>query len=267
MSVAVAALPATVAYADAVGVAKWEGYVVSEEDAFRAFMRGPVANRVRDVDVQYPFEDELRALATTGLGTGFLEQFLAAVPEEKGWEIGEAFAQAVIAEDANREVIWPWNERRDRRTPQASLPGADLVGLYRDIQGFALLFGEVKVSSEVRAPPQVMYGRSGMMWQLENNATHLGVQHSLLRWLRVRCRTPDLVAAYREAVGRYLNSSGKDLLLIGVLLRDTGSDERDVRSRAQYLAGRLVSPARVEVLAWYLPVPVADWAAVLGGTA
>ena len=267
MPVQVARLPATVCYAGSEGVAIWEGHEVSDEEAFGSFLRGPVARRVRDICVQEPFEDELRALATTGLGTEFLERFLAAAPERSGWKIGEAFAEALLEEDVNRQVIWPWNERRDRRTPQASLPGADLVGFCQDTRGFALLFGEVKTSSEVRSPPQVMYGRSGMTWQLEGNATHLSVQHSLLKWLRFRCLTPDLVTVYREAVGRYLNPSGKDLLLIGVLLRDTISDERDVMSRARYLASRLDSPTRVEVQAWYLPVAVSDWPAVLRAAA
>lgn len=267
MSVMIPALPATVAYAATEGVVMWEGQEVSDENDFRAFLKGPVATRVQDVDVGEPFEDELRALATTGLGTEFLEQFLAAVPEEQGWGIGEALAETILSEDVNRDIIWPWNERRDRRTPQASLPGADLVGFCRDAQGFALVFGEVKTSSDARVPPQVMYGRSGITWQLENNATHLGVQHSLLKWLRCRCLTPDLVAVYRQAVSRYLNSSGTDLLIIGVLLRDTRSDERDVKPRARYLAGTFAGPTRVEILAWYFPVAIADWAAVLGGVA
>ena len=162
MSVTVPALPAAIAYAATEGVVRWEGYAIPDEDAFCAFLEGSVATRVQDVDVAEPFEDELQALATTGLGTEFLKQFLSAVPEEKGWEIGEALAESILGEDANRDIIWPWNERRDRRTPQASLPGADLVGFCRDAQGFTLLFGEVKTSSDARVPPQVMYGRSGM---------------------------------------------------------------------------------------------------------
>ena len=260
-------LPASVAYAGNEGVARWEGYDVSDKEAFHAFLTGPVADRAQDVDVQEPFEDELKALATTGIGTEFLRQFLAAVPDDRDWEVGEAFAETILAEDVNREVIWPWSERRDRRTPQASLPGADLVGFSRDAEGFVLLFGEVKTSTDLRVPPGVMLGRSGMTWQLENNATHLGVQHSLLRWLRLRCRTAELVAVYRAAVGRYLNSAGKDLLIIGVLLRDTGSDERDVESRARHLGSALDSPTRVEIMAWYFPVAIADWPGVLGGAA
>ena len=265
MPVAVHALPASVAYVGVEGMVGWEGYAVSDEEALRSFLRGPVAARARDAEDGESFEDELQALATTGMGTEFLARFLAAVPDQKSWEIGEAFAEAVLTEDANRDVIWPWNELRDRRTPQASLPGADLVGFCRDGNGFCLLFGEVKTSADAAAPPQVMYGRSGMTWQLETNATRLDVQHSLLRWLRWRCRSVELRTVYRQAVGRYLNSSGRDLLIVGVLLRDTRSNEKDVESRARYLAGCLAAPTRVEVYAWYLPVAIADWPAVLGG--
>ncbi len=196
-----------------------------------------------------------------------MKRVIAAAPVDRDWEVGEAIAETILAEDENREVVWPWNERRDRRTPQASLPGADLVGFGRDAGGFVLLFGEVKTSADVRVPPGVMRGRSGMTWQLENNATQLGVQHSLLRWLRLRCLASEHEAMYREAVGRYLNSRGKDLLIIGVLLRDTESDERDVESRARHLADVLHHPARVEIMAWYLPVAISEWPAGLGEVA
>ena len=265
MPVSVASLPASVAYEGERGVVRWEGYSVSDRAAFHSFLAGPVADRIKDVEVSEPLEDEFRALATTGVRTEFLERFLTAIPDEKGWEIGEALAETVLEKDSSRDIIWPWNEHRDRRTPQASLPGADLVGFCRDTHGHALLLGEIKTSADKRVPPHVMNSRSGMTWQLENNATNLGVQHSLLKWLRLRCLKPDLISAYREAVGRFLNSSGKDLILIGVLLRDTSSDENDVRSRACHLANRITDPVRVELLAWYLPIAIADWPAVLGG--
>ena len=268
MLVTVPSLPASVAYSEEVGVVRWEGYEVSDDSVFRTFLKGPVARRVRDLDVQESFEDELQAVATTGVGTEFLARFLEAAPaHEEAWEIGEALAETILAEDANRTVVWPWHGRRDRRTPRTSLPGADLVGFGRDARGFVLLFGEVKTSSDARVPPRVMLGPGGMTWQLENNATQLDVQHVLLRWLRLRCLTPEHVAMYREAVGRYIDSSGKDLLLVGVLLRDTRSDENDIASRARRLAGVIENPARVEITAWYLPVAISDWPTVLGEVA
>ena len=139
MPIVITALPADIAYQGSAGVAMWEGYKVSDEAAFLAFLRGPVAARSRDAEAQDDFEDELQALATTDMSIDFLRQVLQAVPADKGWEIGEALAETLLREDDNREVIWPWNELRDRRTPQASLPGADLVGLCRDDQGFCLL--------------------------------------------------------------------------------------------------------------------------------
>jgi len=66
-------------------------------------------------------------------------------------------------------------------------------------------------------------------------------------------------------VGQYLASAGKELLLVGVLLRDTQPDERDVKSRATALADKLPAPTRIEIIAWYLPVPIKQWPALLRG--
>lgn len=56
---------------------------------------------------------------------------------------------------------------------------------------------------------------------------------------------------------------GKDILLVGVLLRDTEPNELDVTARAVALAKSLRAPTRIEVTAWYLPVLIKDWPALL----
>jgi hypothetical protein len=245
----------------------WRGNVVADLGIFGEYMRGTVHDRIEDAETKNPFAAELRSLATTGMATEFVEKLLHTVPEPEGWEVGEALAECVVSQDDKREISWLWNTVRDRRTPRASLPGADLVGFCKRDQVVLLLFGEVKSSSDSDAPPNVMYGGSGMTWQLEENATRLDIQHTLLKWLRTRCTSEGHVALYRSAVQRYLASQGKEILLVGILLRDTQPDERDVKNRARTLATKLPPPTQIEIVAWYLPVPIRNWPSLLhGGT-
>jgi hypothetical protein len=262
-----ASLVSDVHYSGAHGNAIWYGRVVLDEDHFKSYVISRVRARVEDDDVRGPFEAELRGMATTGMQTGFVERLLRAVPDEKSWAVGEALAECVLADDDTREICWPWNLVRDRRTPRASLPGADLVGFCKEGESVLLLFGEVKTSSDAGTPPNVMNGSGGMVWQLEEEATRLDIQHALLKWLRSRCDAPEHLKLYRSAVQRYVHSVGKEILLVGILLRDTKPSELDLTARAKALAMKLSTPTRIEIMAWYLPVPINDWPALLhGGT-
>lgn len=257
----VPALGSRVCYSNSNGSVVWEGRTVENTKNFQNFLKEVVRTRV--MDGVSPFESDLHGLATTGMATEFVERLLRAVPEPENWEIGEALADCALQHDSGREVVWPWNTVCDRRTPRASLPGADLVGFFRDGDNVLLLFGEVKTSSEVGSPPNVMYGGSGMTWQLEENATRLDVQHALLRWLHARCQSVLHRELYSKAVGQYLASGGKKLLLVGVLIRDTEPNELDLKNRAKALAKKLRKPTRVEIIAWYLPVAIQKWAKLL----
>ena len=239
----------------------WEGRVVTDQNRFREYIRQVVGPRVADAGSS--FASDLRGLATTGMATEFVERLLKAVPESEGWEVGEALAECALQGDSGREVHWPWNSVCDRRTPRASLPGADLVGFYREDDTVLLLFGEVKTSSDAGTPPGVMNGGSGMAWQFEQSATRLDIQHALLRWLHARCQSPPCRDLYERAVGRYLKSRGKELLLVGVLIRDTAPSELDLKARGKTLSTKLGAPTRIELIAWYLPVPIADWPKLL----
>lgn len=256
---AVAALLPETRYSGSKDCAQWCGHVVADEGRFRAYVAGRVKPRVEDDEGHEPFAAELRAMATTGMATEFVEMLLRAVPVEKSWAIGEALAECVLADDENRQICWPWNLVRDRRTPRASLPGADLVGFCKEGEAVLLLFGEVKTSSDAHAPPKVMHGSAGMVWQLRDEATRLDVQHALLKWLRARCECPEHRQLYCAAVQRYVRSGGREILLVGILLRDTEPNELDVAVRAEALAASLASPTRIELAAWYLPVPIKDW--------
>lgn len=250
-------LGSVVHYSGHVGAASWEGRSVTDATRFKRFAREVI--RPRLADAESSFESDLQGMATTGMATEYVERLLKAVPEPTDWEVGEALAECALRSDWGREVHWPWNTVRDRRTPRASLPGADLVGFCRHDEKVTLLFGEVKTSTDRATPPNVMYGGSGMTWQLEQSAIRMDIQHTLLKWLHARCGTDRYHNFYKQAVGHYLRSEGKDLLLVGVLIRDTNPDERDLKNRAEALSHRLASPTRIDLIAWYLPVPIADW--------
>lgn len=188
---------------------------------------------------------------------------LRAVPEPKAWEVGEAFAECVLRDDPQREVHWPWNTVRDRRTPRASLPGADLVGFCRDGTNVFLLIGEVKTSADTSTPPSVMSGPGGMAWQLERTDRRVDVQHALLKWLHTRCDSAFYRELFRKAAERYIASGGRALMLVGVLLRDTSPSELDLKAPGEGLARRLGEPTRVDFTAWYLPVPIVEWPALM----
>ena len=254
-------LNSTVVYSGESNPVQWEGRLVEDKVRFTRYIREVVQPRIADEETD--FDTELRSLATTGMTTQFLERLLKAVPNPENWELGEALAECALRDDSGRQVCWPWNLVRDRRTPRASLPGADLVGFYFEDETVLLLVGEVKTSSDSNTPPGVMSGGGGMAWQLEQNAKRLDVQHALLIWLHSRCKEQPFRDLYKKAVERYLESGGKDLLLIGVLIRDTPPSELDLKARGTTLAVRLNDLKRVDLIAWYLPIRIVNWAPLL----
>lgn len=255
-------LAATDCFSDSTGSTTWRGRHVTEKANFSGYLRHRVYPRLRDADGPETVETALQALATTGMASDHLAKLLRAVPEPHGWELGEALAECVLQDDFHGHVCWPWNTVRDRRTPRASLPGADLVGFLRESDAVFLLIGEVKTSSDRDVPPQVMYGGSGLVWQLRESASRLDVHYTLLAWLQHRCITPEHKDLFQRSVSRYLTSGGKELLLVGVLVRDTVPDEKDLQKSAKTLAQTIVSPTTTELVAWYLPEPISDWAAI-----
>ena len=141
------------------------------------------------------------------------------------------------------------------------------MGFYVEGETVLLLVGEVKTSSDLTTPPGVMSGGGGMAWQLEENAKRLDIQNALLKWLRSRCKEQPFRDLYKKAVKRYVDSKGKDLLLIGVLIRDTPPNELDLKARGVTLSDRLNDLRRVSLIAWYLPIRITDWVPLLQGVA
>jgi hypothetical protein len=234
---------------------EWFGYSVQDNQNYQTFMENNVRERLNDIDGQEIVENHLRPLASTGFEMANLEILLnARTQEERDWAVGESFAEAILEREL--DVIFPWNHARDLRNENASLPGADIVGLINDNGQQKLLFGEVKTSIQEQYPPNVLYGQGGMTHQLEtigNNATRL---ITLITWLIYRCKETVYETNFNEAV-KYLlsSSSNQGMYLIGVLVRpNIIANVEDLRSRGTALGDTFNGTAtKTLLLAYYLP--------------
>ena len=239
-------------------VIRWQGIQFDDCDGFKAFMENDVASRLHDEAGKADFTSHLNSLASTGFAQASLQAILQAEqPEERDWAVGEAIAEAWLSREHG--AVWPWNTERDKRTPKASLPGADLIGFVTLGGESRLLLGEVKSSSDTNTPPNVMYGKKGITQQLENLATDLALLNTLIRWLQPRCRgNPVYQPILDSAFMLLLQSGNKAVAFFGVLVRDTQPDELDLAGRAQHLCSIIKSPANCNLFALYLPCPIAS---------
>jgi len=250
-------------YHSSEGCVSWQGEFAQDGVDFRAFLQGPVSARLNDTEGDKDFTEFLQGLSLTNMGQANLKEVLnAKVPETRDWAAGEALAEAVLI--AQQAVVLPWNTERDKRNPFASLPGADIVGFQRDGSSYRLALGEVKCSSEATSPPQVMYGKSGMTYQLDTLAHNLETIYQLLKWLFPRVKNTKHEIAFQEACVCYFNSDLRDLALFGILVRDQEPRESDLEARGRHLANHLQAPTRCHLIALYLPLPIAQLPQAIG---
>ena len=250
-------------YAGEQAIVRWEGVQVQDLNQFRLYLSGNVKPRLEDHAGRDELLAEIRGLGSTGFGIAHLEDLIENESVEvKDWEVGEALAECILSD--KYDVIWPWNMMRDSRNPLASDQGADLVGFIEIDGQVRFLFGEVKVSHDTGTPPGVMSGKSGMIQQLERLAEEPHLHGQLITWLYHRCKHDyDLMEKYKAALAFHGDNESKGTYLFGVLLRDTSPQQDDLRTRGTALGNSLVEPTSGKLDAWYLPIPIAQWPAVI----
>ena len=236
----------------------WYGVGMTEGDDFNRFLTKNVASRLYDEEGQSEFETHLRSLGDSGFVQGNLDGLVSSSTEEigTGWRVGEAIAEAFLAQEYS--IVWPWNMNRDRRNPKASLPGADLVGFKVDGSNVQFAFGEVKTSSDSDSPPGVMKGYKGMTNQLKNLSEASSLVWEIIRWLYWRCKREPYQGFFNSAIKLFAETEKTAFSLYGVLIRDTPSDERDLSQSGRTLAGILSYPTICHLFAIYIPCAVDD---------
>ena len=254
----------TTSYMDRDRQVSWRGVKMEDGKGFNMFLIDDVASRFYDKEGSDEFEAHLRAVANTGFARDNLDAILAAeIPATRDWALGEAMAEAYLSRE--HKITWPWHMDRDKRNPNASLSGADLVGFSIEGEFVRLVLGEVKTSSDTSTPPSVMNGRSGMTHQIDELASNLSLVCQLLKWLLHRCKGTEYEASFNAAVGLLLDSGNKAIAFFGVLIRDTQPDELDLQARGRTLAGRLQDPTTCHLIAIYLPCVISDLPTRLSG--
>lgn len=237
----------------------WCGIKMTDGDDFNTFLTKNVASRLYDEEEQAEFKAHLRGLNNTEFARENLDVTLAADAAEskKPWDVGEAIAEAFLTQEHN--VVWPWNMNRDKRNPNASLAGADLVGFKIEGSKVQFVFGEVKSPiSNSSSPPAVMRGPTGMTNQLKNLMEDSTLILGLIRWLYSRCKTGPHEKSFNSALKLFIESGKKKVFLYGVLVRHTTPIEKDLRKSGQELADVIGPPVICHLFAIYIPCMVAD---------
>lgn len=250
--------------------------LVYSEDELETALGGPVLAILRDDAGNEVLSGLLTGVAETEFQKESVGRILSykRIPED--WRVGEAIAESYL--NVHRACIFPWPAGRDKKNPESSQPGADLVGFQHTddtARPHRFAFGEVKTSSERRWPPQVMYGRHGMVRQIESLRDNKEVKDHLVRYLGHRILGTgwryqynkegasyvlvvlgDLHLVWQnqflEAASRYL-ADPTDVSLFGVLVRDVEPRASDLRNRAETLASDCPEQTSIELTAIYLP--------------
>ncbi len=216
---------------------------------------GPVAALVFDDAGAANLAALLGSVADTEFAQDELTRVLQPSADIENWRVGEAIAESYLLD--HRGCSFPWPDGRDERKSGSSLPGADLVGFHKQGGGDRFTFGEVKTSGEATYPPQTMYGRYGLIQQLEDLRDNVYLRNDLVKYLGHRAAADPWQEQYRAAGRRYLANS-HDVQLFGVLVRDVPPHQDDLRTRVERLATGRPDGTGIEMLCIYLPATSID---------
>lgn len=134
------------AYEDKLGdTVNWVGIKLKDTKEFNTFLGTRVFNRVVDLKGEKECTEFLSGLSIAHMGNENLTSHLSSRVQEVKTSVGcEALAEAYLEDQEG--VVFPWNAKRDLRNPNASLSGADIVGIVGEDSESIFAFGECKKS-------------------------------------------------------------------------------------------------------------------------
>lgn len=216
-----------------------------------AMLAGPVKDILLDTTGKQELNAILAGLATTDFSQKEIEHILQNDVYYEDWLVGEAIAEAFVGKTAQCE--YPWPTSRDLKNTNASPAGCDLTGFQfteNQENPYRFSFGEVKTSYDENSPPSVMTGLGKQLFGLRDSKD---IKADLVRYLALHAQGKDWMHKFQSSVKRYIDSQGADIVILGVLVRDTDVKESDIKGKAVALAGGCPERTDIRLYALYLP--------------
>jgi hypothetical protein len=246
-------------YSDTHNNIQVEGYSASENEC-RNYFSNRVSGKIMEVDGAEQLREYLSELQTTGFDSSMLFSQIETSYLLKDWEVGECFAETVL-EDFHG-AMFPWQTAWDKRTSNASLPGADIVGL-QDKNAPRFIFGQVKSSSEMRVPPQIVNsGKDCLKEQISSLRHKKNERQQLIQWLLPRVKGTDWEEAFCGALDEYADNN---YLLAGLLISGGRlANEKDLTGICEEI-NHSVGDGDIKLLGYYLPQNKSEWVSMAKG--
>ncbi|MCE2505574.1 MAG: hypothetical protein J4F36_03680 [Nitrosopumilaceae archaeon] len=235
----------------------YEG-VLFEKNFLESYLQNQVHAKYYDEEGTTQLVEEFSDTRDTGFNVAELKNIFQIDPTPIDWKIGECIAECFLED--NKKVRFHYNSSRDAKNQEGSQHGADLVG-FTELNGETVfLFGEVKTSDSDKSPPHVLYGRFGMVCQLENIMNSQRIQGILIRWLAFKRSSNNSTEAFKEdftnALRNYIESGKRKQQLSGILIRDITPNESDLKSRYETFKQQLKPETFLTLSALYLPIKI-----------
>jgi hypothetical protein len=239
---------------------------------YKELLNNEVKNKLLDTPQKNKMLSILEALKSE---TGFekSETLLADIQflsddsvEVQNFRIGEALAEVCLEKHFNCRFYW--NELRDARNPKGNKTGADLVGFIEIGNEILFLFGEVKTSSERNSPPQVMTNPMGMEDQLRDLYNDQNKRFNLIRYIQSKIGVSNNINFqndFNNAIRNYYGQNEGKYMLYGILVRDTGVNENDVKVSYNKLKNEILDPIGLKLLAIYVSISKHQWLKIING--
>ncbi len=233
------------------------GISITKEN-FTTYMNTRVHERHYDEPMTDTLATELSSIGTTGFAKEELRAVLAIEPKLTPSSVGETFTECYLEDYYNSRIPYP--HRRDAKNPRSEPSGADIVGFSSTGDNTMFLFGEIKTSSEDRHPPGVVTNKGGLCAQMNAIISSKKNRRVLIGWLLRKIKNTD----YNDWLAAFRHYKSNEFKAIGVLVRSTRPDKRDIKSTLDKIETK--PNMLLNVLALYIPVSLTSFTRMVATT-